>query len=251
MGIPVLILFAFLWGIPIRRKQKACGQLTKKQLKKALLLGLFPAALLILLADNLGGLLLEMGGNLVLHLQGLDGSFQTTLLYQALLCFLVVALFEERIKLRFARRSLRGCEGLTKADTMVLFGAVGLGYEIAETVVFSFQGGGAVMGVLRGIFLSHVMWQMYMGAAWHDAQKLRESGGANAGREAKKILRRGFLVPYIIHGVNDFLLELAQVLLAEGASGASEGLGVLVFLLVLGLNVFNAVLCMRKFKQAL
>lgn len=246
MGLLIFAVCLALWCLPVLRRWKAGGNAEAKEAVRALLLGLIPASALILLADNLGGLLLEMAGNGIARLLGIELSFGTTLLYQFLLCFFVVALAEESIKWAFARRCLRRKQDLTRLDAVVLAGAVGAGYEITESVLYSLRGGGVLMGILRGAFVCHVMWQMFMGCRWFDSLEERKAGGD---RKTAKTLRAGWFLPYLIHAANDFALEAADVLLTDGAPFAQTAAGVLLFAGVLALNTWNAVFCIRETKK--
>ena len=235
MAIPVLLICVVLWCIPLFKRLKKFGTVSKKRLLMALFLGLVPGTVLILLIDNVGGLIIEMIGNLVLKLSGRDIAFGDTLVYQFLLCFLIVALGEEGIKYLFGRVAVRKGETYNKLDYVALFGAVGLGYEISESVMYSLGGGGIMLGLLRGAFLTHAMWQFFMGAHYFESIK----------NGSKKEKRSAFFVPYIIHAVNDFMLEVADKALLDEASDLFFIIGLIAFVLAVALNVFNAVICYK------
>ena len=125
-----------------------------------------------------------------------------------LMCFLhafiMYGLIEEATKFGCARLALRKHEALKKIDIMLVFGFVGMGYEIAETMIM----GNLIAGIGRGVFVAHIMYQFIMGHFFYESVHAK-SMGDKAGATKNMIL--SLAVPTLIHGINDLFCELLPI----------------------------------------
>ena len=188
----LVLLIAFLiWFRPVLKREKEHeGYADRKTRTIAFVYGLIPAAIVLLLC--------QFGLGALFKLAGIQ---EGTILLAALQAFIMYGVIEELTKYGFARLSFIKSKKLKKADIMVLFGLVGMGYEITETLIT----GNIIAGAIRGFFLAHVMYQFIMGHFYSESLYGGNNGDA---AKAKRYLFLSFFVPIIIHGINDFLAEL-------------------------------------------
>ena len=154
------------------------------------------------------------------------GVQEGTILLSALRAFIMYGVIEELTKYGFARLSFRKCEKLKKIDLMVLFGLVGMGYEVIETLII----GNIIAGSIRGFFLAHVMYQFIMGHYFFESLYAKNNSDA---AKAKKCFFLALFIPIIIHGTNDFLAELITFTMnMEGFSGGTFTTAKLLMILI-------------------
>ena len=187
LAIIVVLIFAAIWYLPlVKKQQRLSGMVTKKDLRKAFLLGLIPATIVILIAEIALGWILKFAGLS-------DG----TLLYNILMSFFVYGAIEEIVKYECARICLKSKAGLKRIDIMVLFAAVGIGYEVTESIFF----GNVIASVLRGVFVAHMMYQLVMAHFYCESLKAKAAGNK---KKAGNRMALAFLIPILVHGLNDF-----------------------------------------------
>ena len=221
LAIIVLMIFVAIWYLPlVRKQQRLSGNVTTKDLRKAFLLGLIPATIVILIMEIALGWILKFAGI------G-DG----TLLYNILMSFFVYGAVEEIVKYECAKICLKGKIGLKRIDIMVLFAAVGIGYEVTESLFF----GNVIASVLRGVFVAHMMYQLVMAHFYCESLKANAAGNS---RKARNMMILAFLVTILIHGLNDFGCHMMSY---QGSSMDSDMLtliclaGVFILQLVLAI----------------
>ena len=87
---------------------------------------------------------------------------------------------------------------------MLVFGFVGMGYEIAESMLIA----DPLAGIARGIFVAHIMYQFVMGHFFFESIHAKNLGND---ADAKKNMFYSLAIPMLIHGINDLFCELAGV----------------------------------------
>ncbi len=231
-----LLIFIFIWCYPVLKRQKKLGgYVDKKTEGKALLFGLIPTTAVLLLCQFALGWIFK--------LTGLNN-------YKVFICFLnaflMYGMIEEATKYGFARLVLRKFERLKKIDIMIIFGFVGMGYEIAETLLI----GGLFAGIGRGIFVAHIMYQFIMGHFFYESIHAKNRGDDKG---AKKNMIFSLAIPMLLHGINDLFCELISVFTDMGRNTGlpdvsavsqilvSQGVSLIVCLAVL---VFTNVFCL-------
>ena len=136
----------------------------------------------------------------VAHIEGLAG--------QAFSAFISAALVEELTKFLVARVMMIFAKPVRKIDVIFLFAASGVGFEILETVL-GFSNSGSIAGaILRGVICLHVFLQMFMGIHYDACQAAKA-----AGKKVRAVLQMvvAFLLPILVHGLNDFSLFFMQM----------------------------------------
>ena len=218
LSILVLLVFAFIWYRPLVNRQQACGgYITKKEFRKAVFYGLIPGAILLLL--------IEVGVGYVIKFLGLNDGGLLNIFLDA---FIMYALVEELVKYFCAAQVIKGKESLKRIDIMVVFASVGLGYEVIETLFM----GNLIASISRGIFVAHMAYQLIMAYFYCESLKAKSLGDE---KKAKNMKILTFVVPIVIHGINDFCCKLIGF----------EGLGIdetlLTIICVLGLFLLQLI----------
>ena len=123
LSVIILFIFAAIWYLPIVKRQQAIsGVISRKDLRKAFLIGLLPDAVIMFIAECIFGFILKFA-----HLTA------DMMIYQVLMAFVMYATIEELVKYFSAKFVLRKYTSLCRIDIMVVFAAVGLGYEVMES----------------------------------------------------------------------------------------------------------------------
>lgn len=197
--IVIFIAFCFVWYFPVWKGQGKTDRLPKGTVAKAIGIGLVPAFLVIILLQ-IGFGYLERA----LPLSPVARTFSTS--------YISAALVEEGVKFLGAYLIIRKTCPKRKVDYVLIFGAVGLGYEVVETLLLL---GSIVAGIGRGVFALHIIWQFFMGSFFWEYRKAKEN---NDRRAQRRSLILAFAVPVILHGTNDFLAFMAE----SGAQNVDE-----------------------------
>ena len=204
----ITFILCLLWLLPFALKAKV-SRGTYIRMTLAFLAGLVPVSLLaavfnILLDDQLLPVI-----NMSLIPNGFASAFGT-------------AILEEGFKLLAALLCAAGLKNARKIEYMLIFGAVGAGFNCIETVR---SGADPISMVLRTLFAMHVFWLLYDGAAYFE----KKNGAAFA-------LLRAYILTVAIHGLNDAGILLVA---AEDETGTAQLLGfVLLFITVAVYLVF-------------
>ena len=234
MGFLVFFVFLFIW---LYRPVKNLGkerQVKTKWLVGAVLLTAIPGFAVIIGFEFLGGYLMQ-----ALSLQGV-----LKCLFDA---FITAALIEEGFKYLIARPLLKPSQAQRRIDVIFMFMAVGLGFEIIESLLGLFTDSTILVGLIRGVFCSHVFWQMYMGAHYYDYRAAKAQGDK---RTAHRELARALLVPFFLHGMNDFSIFFLETQIIEEGEEFVPGpyceLALIIFLVYF---VANIVFMVRTLKM--
>ena len=191
LSIIVIAIFAAILYRPIVKRQQGISDcITRKDRVKAFILGLIPATIIILVAEIALGWLYK--------LCGLAEDSLPALVIDA---FITYAAMEEVIKYAFARLTLKGRATLHRIDIMVVFAAVGLGYETMESLFW----GNVISSIARSIFLAHMAFQLIMAHFYCESLKAKSAGDE---KKAKRLGVLTLLVPILLHGCNDFYCQL-------------------------------------------
>lgn len=218
MGAAVFIFFVFVWFFPVVLKQRKNGFASVKSILLTILTGLVPATLVLLALEVIFGWICRW-----------TGIVNREILYGVLKALIMYALIEEGVKFFFADIAVKKQKDATKIDYIVLFGAIGLGYEIVESLMLGI--GNVAAAVIRGAFVAHIMYQFIMGAHFFEYKKAKSTGNE---QRAKKELLLALLLPFLLHGVNDLTVEVFKFV--TGVSPA-------VFnIILIALNTFGLVL---------
>lgn len=236
----VFLIFVFVWYFPIWRRQGKTDRLPRGTIAVSILLGLIPAFILII------ALQIPIG-----YLE--KALFASRTAFLASDAYISAALTEECVKFLFAYLVIRKVKPKRKVDFALILGAVGLGYEVTESLLGL---GGSVLGsVFRGVFAMHIIWQLWMGLYYYEYRQAKLSGD---GEGRRKNFLLAFLVPVLLHGTNDFLVFMAEdsfkaldfEALEQGLPG--EAVAAVVWLVILGLFMAGALVYqIITFKKAL
>ncbi len=207
LELVLLLIFIFIWFRPVLKRQKEVGGYVDKKAEiTALLFGLIPATIMLLLC--------EIGLGWVFKLTGISDH---RMLNAAMKAFVMYGVIEELTKYAFAHPVLKKYETLKRIDIMVIFGFVGMGYEIAESPIL----GNPFAGIVRGIFVAHIMYQFIMGHFFYESIRAQ-----NLGNEALAKRNRIFClaIPILVHGINDYICELVSVIMEANPSIAESAM---------------------------
>lgn len=139
--------------------------------------------------------------------------------------FFRAALLEEGVKYYFSYKLLRRYKELDMKEAILLTGLVGVGYGFTEKLVY----GGAAM-ISNAISPGHMLFQWIMGFYLYKA--LRTEGG-----ERKKLYLTAFFIPFIVHGLWDFGLDITGFLMDMDMIHVQLAGGVLMLAMVIGMLV--------------
>ena len=230
MAFLVFAIFSFVWYYPAYKKQGNVDRLPGKAYRRAILFGIFPATILLLSAQLLLTYvrkLLPLG----------------TVAHNLWEAFLSAAAVEEGVKFLFAWLVIRKFEPKRKIDYALIFAAVGMGYQIAESLMMM---DGVVTALIRGIFAYHVLWQYWMGLYFFDYRQAKARGDEGA---ARKALLLSVGVPFLLHGLNDFIAFMNGAAV-EGGIETEIGAWVFAFLLFVIASIVYLIITMKKVFRA-
>ena len=179
MPLLIFIVFIFVWYFPVWAGQGAGNRLPVRSVLNSVLLGIFPVFFSALILQILLGNLYR----------ALSVPY---LLNKALSAYVDAALVEEGFKFLGAYLVIRRLNPRRKSDYILIFGAVGLGFEITETLL---ELDSPLTGAVRGMFAMHIIWGFWMGSFFWEYRQSGKSG----------FLLLSLFVPFLLHGTNDFL----------------------------------------------
>lgn len=191
MPLLIFTIFIFVWYFPVWKRQGTEERLPRWTIAKSIAVGMVPVFLVIILLQVAFGFLQR-----ALPL--------SPVAFTASDSYLSAALVEETVKFLGAYLVIRKVCPKRKVDYVLIFGAVGLGYEVTETLLLLDS---VIAGLGRGIFALHIIWQFWMGMFYWEYRQAKLRGDRNA---ARKNLLLAFLIPVILHGTNDFLAFMAE-----------------------------------------
>lgn len=150
--------------------------------------------------------------------------------------FLRAALIEEAVKYLFSYMVLKKHPELGRKESILLAGAVGIGYGFIEKLVL--MNGAALF--INAVLPAHMLFQWITGAFLFRALR-------SEGKERRINMLLAFALPFLLHGIWDTWMNTAEIGMA--AEGAAESLGVLAVLVWLA-GMFTAmIISARKLKR--
>lgn len=132
---------------------------------------------------------------------------QTTLLYQALLYFVVVAVSEEGAKyFMLKRRTWRSAEFNCQYDGVVYAVFVSLGFALWENISYVLHYGFQT-ALVRAVTAipGHACFGVFMGVFYGAAKRLDNEGRHAASRLCRRV---GLLLSILLHGAYDFIASM-------------------------------------------
>ena len=196
MALIIFLIFIFVWYFPVWRRQGQADRLPRRTIPKAIVCGAIPAFVIIIVLQVLFGFVRR----------ALPVSERVS---QALEAYIGAALVEECVKFFTAYLIIRRIEPKRKVDYVLIFGAVGMGYELTESII---QLDSVLTGIMRGVFSLHIIWQFWMGMFFWEYRQAKQRGDRR-GKCVNFIL--AFAVPILLHGTNDFLAFVNSDLLTK------------------------------------
>lgn len=225
--MPALIffIFVFVWYFPVWKMQGKEGRLKNYVLPISILIGALPVIGLTFVTTIF-----------LSRFTPMSLPYAGRLFYRT---FISVAFVEESFKLIGALIVILIFKPKRKIDYVLIFGAVGMGFEITESFMdFS----NIISGVIRGLFALHIIWQMWMGMYFYEFIKAKER--KLPGKMIGSILLF-FILPFLIHGANDFLVDYTVALMGSGESDSAVMFIVLLILFSI-LEIVYQIITYRK-----
>ena len=240
----IFIAFDFVWYFPVYRRQGLTDRLPRRTVPVSILVGLIPVFLASIFVQFGGGFLRRAIPFSEVANLALDSYFDA-------------ALVEELMKFLGAYLIVRKVCPKRKVDYVLIFGAVGLGFEVTESLLLMDS---AIAALGRGVFALHIIWQFFMGMFFWEYRQAKQLGDRHG---VRKNLCLAFGVPIVLHGTNDFLAFMAERALntldaaapetleaVEALAPETEAAGVWMLLLLIFL-VVQIVFQIVTFKMAL
>ena len=223
--IPALII-SLLWYMPGIKLQGENAVIKKKDYWWcALVAGLLTSCVLIVVT--------ELVWDAVVKRTGLSG-----LPLEIVGSFLRAALLEETFKFVGCIMSIDRVRPKRKIDFVMLFGLIGLTYNIFEKL---FLGGAAA--IVGSLIPMHLMWQFNQGGHFYEHKKAVLVGDkGRAGKEKFAFL----FIPFFIHGCWDALISVGVYLMGDKFPGVVQALG---FVMIIGIIVYGIVYSVKTFRN--
>lgn len=137
----------------------------------------------------------------------LESLVESAAVISALTYLIVVPLAEEGWKY-LALRTTRKHPALNYTFDGIVYGVmVGLGFATLENILYVVEGQSVTLAVMRGVLSVplHCTCGVYMGYFYGIAKNLQVKGLANQARSARL---RALVVPWVIHGLYDYSLDV-------------------------------------------
>lgn len=230
MALIIFIICCLVWYLPLYRKQGR--KLPGKTYLKGILEGAFPVMLICLLVQTA----------LTFVFRFMDLTDKTVLLLDALISAAVV---EESFKFIFARRLAAKGGAESRIQYAMLFGAVGMGFQISESLMG--MGGGLLPALMRGVLAYHVVWQYWMGLYYYDYVRAKDSADK---KTRTKLLAKSVGIPVLLHFVNDYIAFMMDHVMNNDAPENEQTLWIMLFLCFFIFSVFYLVMTMKKMNRA-
>lgn len=197
-GLPLLVLFLIalgiylvfvaIWYLPLFIKHRRIKKERARHYVAAFFLGT-AAVIAAILAQT--GMIAVLPNSLPKGVPGIICGFFRIML--------TVGVSEELLKFFAGRLVIRKIPDLNEAGCMLLFGAVGLGFETLETLATGMASPLAV--AVRCVTALHIFLQLYMGKFWWRALEAKRAGDIP---RFLKERRKALLIPILIHTVFDY-----------------------------------------------
>lgn len=227
LAIAVYLGVLALIYVPTLKKLGPSRSLTRSDVLKTLLIGFLPCTVCIMIPELLFDRFILKDA--------------ATVWEEIFVSFARAALIEEAVKMIFVKKRLQKKPGLSLAETMLLAGAVGAGYGIAEKLA---MGGGAIL-LVNALIPLHVIFQFIMGEHLFKAGRAAEAGDHAAARREKLL---AFLLPFLAHGAWDSLLSVFGVWL-DSESETVAGTGLVGFLGTIVLGIIWEIRAIKRLRR--
>lgn len=204
IAVALTVVFTFLWYLPLYRKAAGPDRVEKKPLITAFLLGFFVAFTVAVIIQMLLGWLYRLAGIA-------EGS----LAFHYLTSFISYGLVEETVKFAIGLIVLNRCKINGAKNYILVFGMIGIGFEIIESTLDVLQVG-MLATIFRSIFALHVFFQIWMGIFVYRAHKCQELSDNNG---TKRNMAIAFLIPVLIHGIHDACSIAGNLVEGHGEAG--------------------------------
>ena len=229
LAIFITVVCGILWYMPLYRKAAGPDRVGKKPLIIAFLIAFFVDFIVTFVIQNILGLIYRQ-----------VGIADESLAKHYLTSFISYALIEEAVKFFTGLILLKKFKIKGAKNYILVFGIIGIGFEIAETFLYVASSGmGAA--IFRGIFALHVFFQIWMGIFVYRAHKCRELADDGA---AKRNMTVAFVVPLLIHGIHDACSIAAD--LGEGHGESGQIIMICFLAACLAMDAVFAIITLRK-----
>lgn len=210
----IYLIFATIWYLPLYRKQPLDEtRLSGKDFGKATLLGVIPAFIISVFIQGIFA-----------RLMSAVGIMPDAMAHKLLMNIIGYAIVEELMKYFWANRMLKKTGFKSVLNTALLFGAVGAGFGLIESIFVLLTAPNIINAIMRGVVSLHVFTQLWMGLYIGKSLEIKDSDPARA----KKYLRLAFAVPIIIHAIQDVSGTLGTYYIDSGISEGIPGFIILV-----------------------
>lgn len=152
------------------------------------------------------------------------------------LAFTRAALLEETVKYFFSYKLLKRHPELGMKESILLAGIVGIGYGFTEKLAYA----SPLAMITNGLIPGHMLYQWFMGYCLYKA--LRTEGS-----DSRKYYLLAFFVPFLVHGLWDFGLDVPDYMMESGT--VIMVLGAVLVLVMIILNIVAAVIGARKIRR--
>lgn len=192
--ILLFIVCSLLWYIPVYKKQGKLDHLSGWKCVISILTGALPVFIV--------STLIQIG--LGLAMSSVDKHSVPYIVFNA---FIVAGVTEELIKFLGALILVKLFKVQRQIDYVLIFGGVGLGFHLLESGISSSN---LLSAVLGSVLVYHMFWQFWMGLNYYECRQ-----ASLAGKSRTKFLILAFMVPILLHGINDFIVFMVEELVTS------------------------------------
>ena len=222
--ILLFIVCSLLWYIPVYKKQGKPGQLSAWKCVISILTGALPVFIV--------STLIQIGLGLVMS--SADKHSVPYIIFNA---FIVAGVTEELVKFLGALLLVKLFKVQRQIDYVLIFGGVGLGFHLLESGVSSSN---LLSAVLGSILVYHMFWQFWMGLNYYEYRQ-----ASLTGKSKTKFFILAFMVPILLHGVNDFIVFMVEELATSNNEGFAA-VWALAYLVWFVIFVIFIIITLRK-----
>ena len=219
LGSIVFLVFACIWYLPVYKRLTAAERIEKSCIFKSVLWGLGPAFIIAVVIQMILSAIYY-------YVLGMDKESLSFSITQSIFSY---ALIEELVKGFIAYKLYCKSGYESKAACVLIFGAVGLGYGILESLLFIQN---IVHALIRSVISLHIFLQFFMGYFFFEAVKCKASGKIS---DYKKKLATSFFIPFFIHMLHDIAGSFIKILI--GDDEAKNTIGYIVILISAAIDI--------------
>lgn len=150
--------------------------------------------------------------------------------------FTRAALLEEAVKYFFCYRVLKRHQDLGLKESVLMAGVIGIGYGFTEKLVYL----NPVAMITNGLIPGHMVYQWFMGFLIYKAMRAE-------GSERRKNYLLAFIVPFLIHGLWDFGLDVPDYIMDSDTAMMVIG-GVFVLAMII-LMIVVTIIAAKKLRK--